>query len=145
MANSLNREELIQLLSNLGDENDEVVLSAAKEIGGKIREAGVQWDDLLIPESGPEIPESEPEIEEAEDDDVAAEAEEDGDSETDSSSPPPDDQESLKLIEKLLAKSDLSEGMRDELEMYRDDINDGDFSNMDRKYVRALYERLTKS
>ena len=134
MENSLNREELIQLLVNLGAEDDQVVLSAAREIDRKISEAEVSWDDLLVPDA-PAESETEHHAEDEEPDVSSANA----------SEPPPDDGESLKLIEGLLAKSDLSEDLREELEMYRDDINDGEFSNMDRKYVRALHERLTKA
>lgn len=133
MANSLNRGELIQLLSNLGAEDDQVVLSAAREIDSKISEAGTHWDDLLVPDSP------------AESVDADTDEAEESDARPNASTPPPDDRESLKLIEGLLAKSDLSEDLREELEMYRDDINEGEFSNMDRKYVRALHERLTKA
>jgi hypothetical protein len=130
MANSLNREELIQLLSTLGAENDEVVLSAAREIDSKINEAGTNWDDLLLPEPDTESSHA-----------VSDEPE----SSSGPKTPPPDDQESLRLIESLLAKSDLSEDMREELEMYRDDINEGDFTDMDRKYVQSLHDRLAKA
>ena len=52
--------------------------------------------------------------------------------------------ESLALIARLLAKSDISKDMRQELQGYKEDIAEGEFEDMDRKYLRALHARLTK-
>ncbi len=52
--------------------------------------------------------------------------------------------ESLALIARLLAKSDISKDMRAELQGYKEDIAEGEFEDMDRKYLRALHARLTK-
>ncbi len=51
---------------------------------------------------------------------------------------------SLALIARLLAKSDISKDMRQELQGYKEDIAEGEFEDMDRKYLRALHARLTK-
>ena len=60
--------------------------------------------------------------------------------------PPRDrgNKESLALIARLLAKSDISKDMRAELQGYKEDIAEGEFEDMDRKYLRALHARLTK-
>ncbi len=60
--------------------------------------------------------------------------------------PPRDrgNKESLALIARLLAKSDISKDMREELQGYKEDIAEGEFEDMDRKYLRALHARLTK-
>ncbi len=56
----------------------------------------------------------------------------------------PGNKESLALIARLLAKSDISKDMRQELQGYKEDIAEGEFEDMDRKYLRALHARLTK-
>ena len=52
--------------------------------------------------------------------------------------------DSLALIEKLLAKSDISDDLREELEGYKTDIEEGEFTAGDRRYLRALSQRLSK-
>lgn len=54
------------------------------------------------------------------------------------------DGSTLDLIEELLAKSDRSETLREELEEYKADIADGEFHPKDHQYVRSLHARLTK-
>ena len=49
---------------------------------------------------------------------------------------------SLALIDKLLAKSDISDSFREELDEYKKDIASGDFMEADRRYVAALHKRL---
>ncbi len=51
---------------------------------------------------------------------------------------------SLTLIGKLLAKSGISEDLREELKGYKADIAEGDFREADRRYLRAISERLSK-
>ncbi|MCZ6452915.1 MAG: hypothetical protein O6909_01620, partial [Alphaproteobacteria bacterium] len=52
--------------------------------------------------------------------------------------------ETLALIEKLLAKPDRSDALREELKEYKEDIAQGEFNAKDHQYVRALYARLAK-
>lgn len=46
----LDRSAFIALLNRLGADSDEDVLAAARELHRGIAEAGVTWDDLLIPD-----------------------------------------------------------------------------------------------
>ncbi|MCH9000774.1 MAG: hypothetical protein IID48_21270 [Proteobacteria bacterium] len=52
--------------------------------------------------------------------------------------------ESLTLIGKLLAKSGISQDLREELEGYKADIAEGDFGEADRRYLKAISARLLK-
>ena len=91
---------------------------------------------------------------EEEDEDVAESEEADGEdarfaeADDEDAAPAPakgsDNKESLALIARLLTKSDISKDMREELQGYKEDIADGEFEDMDRKYLRALYARLGK-
>ena len=46
------------------------------------------------------------------------------------------------LIDNLLARGDLSEDTRDELEGYKQDIAEGEFTEADSQYLQALAKRL---
>ncbi len=52
--------------------------------------------------------------------------------------------DSIALIDKLLAKSSISAGLREELEGYKTDIAEGEFEARDRRYIRAIHKRLSK-
>ncbi len=136
MSDGLDRDELISLLETLGSENDEEALAAARVLHGKVSAAGVTWDALLAERSGG--PEDESEEEEAGLDlgDLGDLDKLPGDSAAKNA-------ESLKLIGKLLAKSDISEDLRRELEDYKTDIAENDFSDSDHRYLRALCKRLS--
>ena len=147
MTEALNRDELIQLLDKLGSEDDAEVLAAARDAQARVAAADLGWDDLLVPEQAA-----------AQDDD-----EEEPAAETDQPAPPSDagdtgdvgdaedtgdggggDAEALALIGKLLARKDISQELRDELEGYRVDISEGEFVDADRRYLRAMHQRLSK-
>ena len=132
MTEGLDRTALVALLEKLGSENDEEVLRAARDIHGMVATGGADWNDLLISGNAPV----------SESDDAAPE--EDGPESPLSDSPIPDDAESLRLIDQLMAMSDLSESLREELEGYRQDIAEKEFESPDRKYLRALHQRLIK-
>jgi hypothetical protein len=53
------------------------------------------------------------------------------------------DADSLALIGELLGEFSISEDLREELENYLTDIAAGKFQKADRRYVRAVYERLS--
>ncbi len=133
MSDGLDRDELISLLETLGSENDEEALAAARVLHGKVSAAGVTWDALLAERSGGPEDESE---EEATGLDLGDLDKLPGDSAAKNA-------ESLKLIGKLLAKSDISEDLRRELEDYKTDIAENDFSDSDHRYLRALCKRLS--
>ena len=173
MAGDLDRDGIIGLLESLGSERDEDVLEAAREIHAQVTAAGVTWDALLAPDAAAddEAPggteEEEDEVPggtvEEEDEDAAERVEADGEdaaerveadgedaqfAEADGEDAAPardrGNKESLALIARLLAKSDISKDMREELQGYKEDIAEGEFGDMDRKYLRALHARLTK-
>lgn len=131
----LDRAELISLLEALGSENDEEVLAAARVLDTKVSAAGTSWSVLLSPSIGaPEAGTADP---------VEAPAEEAPPAE-----PSPGDEaakkaQALALIEKLLARSGHTDELRQELEGYKADIAEGEFTDADYNYLRALYKRLT--
>ncbi len=163
MAADLDRDGIIGLLESLGSQRDEDVLEAAREVHARVTAAGVPWDALLAPDAaaGDEAPggtaeeedEDAAEREEADGEDAqfaeadgedAQFAEADGEDAAPAAAHDPGNKESLALIARLLAKSDISKDMRVELQAYKEDIAEGEFEDMDRKYLRALYARLTK-
>ena len=122
------------------EEEDEAPDAAAKDEapGGTVEEED-EAPDAAAAEEGEDAAERE----EADGEDAQF-AEADGE---DAAPAPPRDRgnkESLALIARLLAKSDISKDMREELQGYKEDIADGEFEDMDRKYLRALYARLGK-
>ncbi len=143
MAEDLDRDGIIGLLESLGSERDEDVVEAAREIHARVTAAGVPWDALLAP-VGTAVDAA---FEEGTADEEAAEpAEADGEAAAPAPAPARDrgNKESLALIARLLAKSDISKDMREELQGYKEDIAEGEFEDMDRKYLRSLHARLTK-
>ncbi len=54
------------------------------------------------------------------------------------------DADSLALIDELLAKPGIAEDLREEMEHYKTDIAKGEFEEADRRYVRAVHQRLSK-
>ena len=125
MTETLDRDELIGLLNSLGSEDDAEALAAARRAQALVSEAGVSWDELLVPEES-----ADEEPTEAEEEPPAEAAEKNA--------------ESLALIGKLLARKDISQELREELEGYKADIAEGDFTEADRKYLRAVSQRLKK-
>lgn len=143
MTEPLERDNLIALLSKLGSEEDADVLAAARELHGRVQAAEVSWDDLIVPEGDDEaLPdEDEDALDEAEE--VLPEAEDD-DVERSPEQQQTENAEALAIIEKLLAGSGHSEALREELEGYKEDIAEGDFTAADFRYLRALKARLRK-
>lgn len=134
MTDGMDRDELIKLLEQLGDESDQTVLSAARAIHATVAASGQTWDDLLVDQSiAPAAPELSDERDSPVEDTAAV-----------STGPLPDNAESLRLIDRLLDSADTSEGLRAELADYKADIEAGEFSDEDRRYLRALYRRLKK-
>lgn len=147
MGDPLDRDEMIELLNRLGGDADADVLAAAKDVHGRLAAAGVTWDDLLVPQdSGEEADEEDDEGEEGDDVDYDDEV----DDEPDDDAVAPDkkaakEAETLALIDELLARSDNSEDLIEELNEYKEQIADDDFFEGDHRYVRALHQRLTKA
>ncbi len=153
MAEDLDRDGIIGLLESLGSERDEDVVEAARAVHARVTAAGVTWDALLAPDAAADD-EAPGGTAEEEDEDAAEREEADGEdaqfAEADGEDAAPaaardrGNKESLALIARLLAKSDISKDLRQELQGYKEDIAEGEFEDMDRKYLRALQARLTK-
>ena len=133
MTDRLNRDELIELLDGLSGEDDAAVLEAAREAHARVAAAGLGWNDLLVPDEPAEEDDAEFEEEGAEEEGDEAAGEDAG-----------TDAESLALIDKLLARKGISEELREELEGYKEDIAEGEFNAADRKYLKAMHQRLSK-
>ena len=147
MTEPLERDTLIALLSKLGSEEDEEVLTAARELHERVQGAEVSWDDLIVPEDSGEVEDDDlPE----EDEDALDEAEEflpeaeDDDEERSPEQQQAENAEALALIEKLLAGPAHSEALREELVGYKEDIAEGEFTPADLRYLKALMARLRK-
>lgn len=144
MTDGLDRAELISLLETLGSENDEEVLAAARVLDTKVAAAGTSWSVLLASGIGLE---DEDEYDD-EDEDEAPEEDDDAEEPGGAGSGLPADAaaknaETLALIDKLLSRGGHSNDLRRELEDYKTDIAEGEFTDRDHKYVRALYKRLS--
>jgi len=159
----MDRDSFIGLLERLGSPDDAEALGAAREIDQRMKEAGLSWHDLLVPPPPPPGVNTydAPDDDDDEDGDAPRSARDDedddgpllgpdGDGEGDEEDEAPRrkaaDPERWKeeraLIEKLLAEHDLSAATRSELKDYRADIDEGDFAEMDARYLRALAARL---
>ncbi len=159
MTEPLERDEVVGLLKRLGSEPDAEVLEAARQVHARITAAGMTWDDLLVPDQAADDTDDTDEAEETDDADDADDADDIDDTddaddagyedlEDESAEPAAEtaakNAESLTLIGKLMAKSGISQDLREELKGYKADIAEGDFEEADRQYLRAISERLSK-
>lgn len=124
------RTRFIELLGQLGAENDETVLNAARELHRSVKEAELDWNELLRADEAAE--------ENKEDDhrpvaDAAAPA---------GPAAPADKSEDMKIVDRLLARKGLSDTMRSDLTEFKRSIREGTFDRMDADYIRALAKRL---
>ena len=170
MRTELERDDFIVLLEKLKSEEDAEVLAAARDINAKMTVAGVEWDDLLMSQDDgasdetddyepDDDDEAEAEAEAEAEDEAEAEAEDEAEAEAkdeDEQSLPDDDeedddgdnplsdeekQEAASLINAIRAL-EISETTKEELKEYEQDIKDGEFEQMDIRYLRALKARL---
>jgi hypothetical protein len=161
MTEPLKRDEIVGLLKRLGSEPDEDVLEAARQVHARITAAGMTWDDLLVPDqAADDTDDTDDDADDTDDtDDDADDADDadDTDDIDDTGYEDPEDESaeptaetagknaaSLSLIGKLLAKSGISQDLREELEGYKADIAEGDFGEADRRYLQAISARLSK-
>jgi hypothetical protein len=138
MAN-VDRAGIIELLGRLGADDKETVLDAARELNRKLSDAGLTWDELLRrePDTTPPGDQSEAPDEplgEMPADDVPA-AQQGGLSAADRA-------EAARLVERLLARKNISSTLREELGDFKQSIADGSIDAMDSRYIRALAKRL---
>lgn len=157
----VDRDSFIALLDQLRSEDEAAVVAAAREINRRMDEGNVTWDDVLAPLEGA-TPSHEDEFF---DDDEEHDAADDADDVDDADEDAPDDAEGpvdtaaddaadeepvsaeatggdKALIDKLLARQGLAETTREELEAFKTDIAEGDFTAADSKYLKALAARL---
>ncbi len=161
MAEPLKRDEIVGLLKRLGSEPDEDVLEAARQVHARITAAGMTWDDLLVPDqAADDTDDTDDDADDTDDTDDDADDADDADDTDDIDDTGYEDLEdesaeptaetagknaaSLTLIGKLLAKSGISQDLREELEGYKADIAEGDFGEADRRYLQAISARLSK-
>ena len=164
MSEPLDRNQIIELLNDLGKEQDEDVLSAARSLNSRVTKSGLSWDDLLVADQS--------EVEEETQDGEIVDSVEGSNNETNKDSEVPDDPieqiveqieessepepsdtteinvdetQTLSLIEELLAADRFSSDLHEELEDYRTEIADGTFNPRDHQYIHHLYARLTKT
>jgi len=138
---SLDRPSIVELLGRLGEENEQTVMQAARELHAKVAQSGLTWDGLLRPEA--EFAGAD-----AERDDVVSDAPPDATSDADQSTETAgepsaaDKAEAARLIERLLARKNLSSNLREDLADLKSTIVDGTFDATDSRYIRALAKRL---
>ena len=139
MEKTPDRDNVIELLEQLGEPDDVQALSAARNLHGVISDSGLTWNDLLVPDGEAT---TEQDHYGDEDFDDADEGEPDFDDEV---VPTGEAAADIKRIVKLLERKDISAALREELEGYKEDIEEGDFTASDRQYLSALQKRLSGS
>ena len=143
MSDTLERDNVIDLLERLGSEQDEEVLAAARALHSQITRAGMGWRDLLVGAEG--TAPSAPDI-----DDNTDNEDDTGDTDNEDDTPEPavnftrDESKTSALIDKLLAREGNSEAFREELEEYKSDLANGDFEPSDHRYIQAVHARVSK-
>jgi hypothetical protein len=148
MEGTPDRAAVIDLLEKLGESDDSEALAAARDLHGLVSGSGLTWDDLLVPDgeaAGASDAYDDSDDNDLDDDDVdEGEEEEAGDSELDEQVVPTGETaDDIKLIDSLLERKDISAALREELEGYKEDIKEGDFTASDRQYLGALQKRLS--
>lgn len=136
MRDEIERKSVIDLLDRLGSEQDEEVLAAARSLHARITDAGLRWQDLLIPGEAAASPDNGEDQEDTETGARVASVISDAGT---------DDPDTATLIDQLLARENNSAEFREELEEYKADLANGNLADSDHRYIRALYTRLTKA
>jgi hypothetical protein len=126
----LDRQAVLDLLGRLGDTSDETALNAGRELSRIVSESGLTWDDLLRADLG------------LSDDSPAPAMAASQTPEPDGEVSDADKNEATRLIDRLLARTTLSDTLRDDLVAMKRSIVEGTFDATDRRYVRALAKRL---
>jgi hypothetical protein len=115
----IDRAALIGHLQLLGAENEETALNAAREAAAMVREAGTSWDELLGAVATPVV--------------SAASRLTAGRAAMG---------EDARIVDRLLARKDISDTLRADLNDFRQQIAAGTLDKMDADYLRALAKRL---
>lgn len=125
---SPDRSRFVELLGQLGAEDDATVLAAARELHRTVQDSGLDWDRLLQADGAPD--------EEPDDDPVAKPK---ASPEVTSRADKSDD---MKIVDRLLARKGLSDELRSDLADFKRNIREGTLDKMDSDYIRALAKRL---
>jgi hypothetical protein len=138
MRTDLERGDFLALLEKLKSEEDDEVLGVVRDINAKMTVAGVSWDDLLISQDVTQ--------EDSADDDKDEDGQESGrENVSDDNFEPLNDeerQEAENLINAIKGMK-VSKATKQEIDEYRDDLREGEFEQMDLRYLRALKARLS--
>lgn len=129
---SPDRSRFIELLGQLGAEDDATVLAAARELHRTVQDSGLDWDRLLQAD-GDSIAEleDEPDVSSVAEPEVSPGAIARGDKSDD-----------MKIVDRLLARKGLSDELRNDLSEFKRNIREGTLDKMDADYIRALAKRL---
>lgn len=128
----LDRAELLAALAKLADSDDTAAAAAGRVAAAMVADAGLDWSDIVVPESTIAALAPDPAPVAASTDAAAI-----GEATTNS--------DAIALIDRLLARANLYEGTREELVAYRKDIAEGTFDVDDLAYLNALYARVTSN
>jgi hypothetical protein len=134
----LDRDSFIALLGRLGDPDEAEVLATAREIDRRVRESGMTWSELLAPPPSAARGSGESY------DDYRGAFTDDDLFDVDQPRPREGYASDTALIDELLANQELAPETRQELLDFKSDIAEGEFTNMDAKYLRGLHARLTR-
>jgi len=140
MRTKLERDDFIALLEKLNSEDEADVLAAARDINAKMTVAGVTWDDLLMSQG-----DASTESDHSDDDEDEGEAEQSNDDDDDSDLNPLSAEEKAEASSLIAAIRglEISDATKSELEEYEDDLKQGEFEQMDLRYLKALKTRLS--
>jgi hypothetical protein len=133
---NLDRDSFIALLNRLGDPDEAEALAAAREIDRRVRESGLTWSELLVPPSSATNAENY--------DDYRGAFTDDDLFDMTPGRPRESYGSDTALIEELLTNQDLTPETRQELLDFKSDIAEGEFTDMDAKYLRDLHTRLSR-
>jgi hypothetical protein len=131
----MDRDSFIDLLNRLGDEDDQVVLAAARTIHARVAESGFGWNGLLLPAEthtrqvvppDASIPTPIPAM-------------------TRPAVPVAEDETDTALIDRLLRDYALSDETRADLLEMKQQAERGILPGSDSKYIRDLAERLARA
>ena len=145
MRTDLERDDFIALLEKLKSEDEAEVLAAVRDLNAKMTVAGVTCDDLLMsqddaPAASDYSNEDEDEDEEEDEDEVEQTSDDD-----DSDLNPLSAEEKAEAASLIAAirGMEISDLTKDELKEYEDDLEHGEFEQMDLRYLKALKARLS--
>jgi hypothetical protein len=132
-----NRESFIALLHKLGHPEDKDALAAAREIAQRVKDAGADWAALLSPTGVVHA-----QLHEDDDGGAGGGVHAGGEFAGVSGAAPGDTAADLAAIERLIAQHQLSADTKQMLEDLKQDIQEGEFTAVDRRYLESLEARL---